>query len=736
LRFIEWVQQNPQGVISLPTGKTPEYFIKWVQYLLVNWNKKDVRNLLEENGIDPGQQLNMKELTFVQIDEFYPINPWQHNSFYFYVNEYYIEGFGLDPDKALLMDVSRIGIPGGETLESIWPEKKVDLSLRYRKPNTLLETKQKKVIETIDQWCQEYEEKIRSLGGIGFFLGGIGPDGHIGFNIRGSDHHSTTRLTPTNYETQAAAATDLGGIEVARNRLVITIGLGTITYNQEATALIIAAGETKAQVVADAIQQPQHVLYPATVLQTLEGARFYITKGAAKRLLARQFEALQKKKTLDTCEQEQIVIDLATRLRKKITELTDTDFQADRFGALLMKKSGDQLPTLVQATADNLIRKIQKGAAVLKNHVFLHTEPHHDDVMLGYLPHVVRHIRDATNTHYFVTLTSGFTSVTNFFMAGQLEKLLSYMDTVDFRQLMEQGYFNPENRIGYNRDVWQYLDGVAANNTSMRDEGIARRMLRNLIEIFEEYDLDNLKNRIEELLHYFQTQYPGKKDPSYIQKLKGMTREWEAECLWGYFGWSCENVFHLRLGFYTGDIFTEEPTRERDVPPILELLEKINPDIITVALDPEASGPDTHYKVLQAIAEALKQYEKKSGRQDIKIWGYRNVWYRFHPGDANVFVPVSLNMFSILQNSFMNSFLSQKDASFPSYEHDGPFSELAQKIQVEQYQQIKTALGREWFYENESPLIRATRGLVFLKELTLPEFYAFSSELRQAIENR
>ena len=29
LRFLEWVLDNPNGVISLPTGKTPEYFIKW-----------------------------------------------------------------------------------------------------------------------------------------------------------------------------------------------------------------------------------------------------------------------------------------------------------------------------------------------------------------------------------------------------------------------------------------------------------------------------------------------------------------------------------------------------------------------------------------------------------------------------------------------------------------------------------------------------------------------------------
>lgn len=28
LSFIEWIKENPHGVVSLPTGRTPEYFIK------------------------------------------------------------------------------------------------------------------------------------------------------------------------------------------------------------------------------------------------------------------------------------------------------------------------------------------------------------------------------------------------------------------------------------------------------------------------------------------------------------------------------------------------------------------------------------------------------------------------------------------------------------------------------------------------------------------------------------
>ena len=140
----------------------------------------------------------------------------------------------------------------------------------------------------------------------------------------------------------------------------------------------------------------------------------------------------------------------------------------------------------------------------------------------------------------------------------------------------------------------------------MRDDGEMRRLTRDLLDLYDERDPARLADRVAELISYFQTQYPGKRDQEPIQVLKGMCREWEADCLWGYFGWNNEYVRHLRLGFYKGQIFTEEPTVDRDVPPILRLLREVRPGVVTLAMDPEASGPDTHYKVLQAMAEALR----------------------------------------------------------------------------------------------------------------------------------
>jgi len=82
LRFIEWVQQNAGGAVALPTGKTPEHFIKWVKYFLRHWDEPKARQELETGGIDPAIKPDTKSLHFVQIDEFYPIHPQQQNSFY------------------------------------------------------------------------------------------------------------------------------------------------------------------------------------------------------------------------------------------------------------------------------------------------------------------------------------------------------------------------------------------------------------------------------------------------------------------------------------------------------------------------------------------------------------------------------------------------------------------------------------------------------------------------------
>lgn len=729
LRFIEWVQSHPEGVVSLPTGKTPEFFIKELKRFLLHWHKPEVQFELEQGGIESRAEPDLRGLQFVQIDEFFPIRGEQQNSFYFYVNKYYIENFGLDKDRALLIHCNEILLPQGLSLDELTRSGGLDLSLRYRSPLNSQEELERKAIFAVDQWCVEYEDRIRERGGIEFFMGGIGPDGHIGFNVRGSDMHSTTRLTPMNYETQAAAATDLGGMEVARRSLVITIGLGTIAYNKDCVALIVAAGETKADIIANSIAAARDVRFPASGLQTLSQARFYITRGAAKAIESRAAIRFREADVVTDVYLEEIVVGVAIAAGIKILDLSREDYQRTSPGLILLERSTLSLQETNRRVHAGLVHKIETGMRVASNKRFLHTEPHDDDIMLGYLPFVVRHLREHSNTHAFAAFTSGFTSVTNQFMLELCQLLKSALEAgrLDVPVLMHQKYFDASFE---SQDVWRYLEGVAARSSSIQEDGVLRRFVRNIIDCFHVANVDRILSRLEALIEYFVNRYPGEKDDAQIQELKGMRREWESECLWGYFGIGNDSIEHLRLGFYQGNRFSEEPTVIRDVQPVVALLERVRPDIVTVALDPEASGPDTHYKVLQAITEAIKRYD----REDVVILGYRNVWHRFETQEANVFVPVSLNTMTLQYEAFMNSYASQKTASFPSHEFDGPFPLLAQKIQGRQYEVLKICLGAEFFYNHTSALIRATRGFVFLKEMTRAEFYSHSSELKRKTE--
>lgn len=733
LRFIEWAQQNPEGVCSLPTGKTPEYFIKWTRHFLDNWNNKDIQAQLGEVGLAGTKAPSFKGLHFVQIDEFYPIDPQQQNSFYYYVNKHYLRGFGMDPARAMLIDTSVIGIPKGHSIDTVWPGGKVDLNLRCRVARTELEELQYEVLLAVDQFCSEYEQKIRAKGGLGFFLGGIGPDGHIGFNPRGADRYSQTRLTLTNYETEAAAAGDLGGIEVSRSRPVITIGLGTITYNPNSVVLVFAAGEAKSKVVSDAIQQEPNVKYPATVLQGLPNARFYLTHGATVKLIERRIDDVAKAAELAPETIEKAVMDRTLALNVRLDQLEEKDAAGDRYLKAVLDKTGKSLKETAAWARERIIAKIERGLDDRKDETILHTGPHHDDIMLAYMPYVMHLVRQASNKNYFTVLTSGFTAVTNSFLAEVFRDVKELLDKNDFAKDMAEGAFLSDNAAARAAEVYSFLDGIAARDEKMRRRAQARRMLFNLMTVYEDEDMSNLRERLTENLHYLTTVYPGKKDITLIQTLKGMQREYEEELIWGYVGTGPEAVFHGRLGFYTGDIFTKAPTQDRDVAPVLAMLERLKPTIVTLAFDPEGTGPDTHYKVLQVLHEALIQYQKKTGKAP-NVWGYRNVWHRFHPADANIFIPATLNTMAVMENSFMYCFGSQKNASFPSYEYDGPFCYQAQAVMVEQFRMLKTALGEAWFLNNPSPRLRATRGFVYLKDMPLAEFSGKARALAEVTE--
>ena len=729
LRFLEWVAENPEGVISLPTGKTPEYFIKWTNKFLSGWNKKENRKLMEKNGLTLSKKPSLKGLHFVQIDEFYPINPSQHNSFFDYVMKYYVKGLGLDPSRALLINADKIKLPGDFKYSKVFPDNRIDLSLRNREALSPQEKTQQASIFSIDTWCTVYENKIRDLGGLGFFLGGIGPDGHIAFNTRGSDHNSTTRLTATNFETQAAAAGDLGGIEVSRTRLVITIGLGTITYNPDTVAIVFAAGEAKAQVVKNALESSPDNLYPATVLRRLKNARFYLTEGASVQLND-SLERYYKHGGWTFEKTEKAVFDLCEKIDKYAHKLVLSDLKNDKFCSLIPDLNLKRVQEVIESTRS----KIEAGLQKEEKQVFLHTGPHHDDIMLGIFPSIIPQLRVSSNNFHFAILTSGFTSVTNDLLLNLLQETLNLIRSGKIEMLRYTDFFKKGYRYKFDKDVSHYLNKIAANDEKGKLRGICHRITRVMVQIYKLASEEELIAQLEKNIELLKQSYSGEKNPPDIQKLKGMLREFEEELVWAHYGVKVQDMEHLRLGFYTGDIFTPQPQKGRDVIPILKMLRHVKPTVISLAFDPEGSGPDTHYKVLQSIAEALRQWKKEKDLSNLRVIGYRNVWYKFHPSEANVFTPVSLNSMAVLNWSFKNCYISQVKASFPSHEFDGPFSDLSQKIWVEQFKRIQLILGKDFFYENESPKIRATHGMIYYKEMKTDEFLRHARALEKSME--
>ena len=89
---------------------------------------------------------------------------------------------------------------------------------------------------------------------------------------------------------------------------------------------------------------------------------------------------------------------------------------------------------------------------------------------------------------------------------------------------------------------------------------------------------------------------------------------------------------------------------------------------------------------------------------------------------------------AVLNWSFKNCYISQVDASFPSYELDGPFSDLSQQVWVEQFKRVQLILGKDFFYENESPKIRATHGMIYHKEMKPDDFLMHARELEKSME--
>jgi glucosamine-6-phosphate deaminase len=491
----------------------------------------------------------------------------------------------------------------------------------------------------------------------------------------------------------------------------------------------MAAGESNAHIIKNALESEMTTQYPATALQRLENSRFYLTKGAASSLND-SVNNYYFRNEWNFEKTERAILTLCKKIGKYAHKLTLEDLQNDELCRMIPNLSLDTVNEVIESTE----AKLKRGSVTPTNKTIYNSGPHHDDIMLGIMPLTNRQLRPASNNVHFAVMTSGYNSVTNGFLRDSLKMTLDFLEDDKIQMVHYPDFFEEGYKHKYDKDIYHYLDSVASDDQYQMNRGFCHRLLRCSVVVWQFKGLEELKAKYREVINVLDNCYDGEPNTPDLQQLKGMIREFEEELVWAYNGVQVNNVHHLHLGFYQDKGITKGVNVERDVMPILNQFREINPDIISVTLDPEGSGPDTHYKVLQATAAAVAEWSKEKDLSNLRIYGYRNVWFKFHPAEVNMYVPVSLNALAVLDKSFAASYLSQVKAEFPNPFHDGPFSDISKKTWINQLHDVQLLLGKNYFYENPSPLIRSTHGLIFIKDMNVEEFIAISEEMRRRSE--
>lgn len=134
------------------------------------------------------------------------------------------------------------------------------------------------VSEDPDQAAAEYEAAIQAAGGIDWQLLGIGGEGHIGFNEKGSTVDSRTRRVTLARKTIVDAAPGFGGEENVPTH-AITMGVATILEAKR--VVLMARGASKKEIVHRAMAGEVGSDVPASFLQKHENVGWFLDDDAA-----------------------------------------------------------------------------------------------------------------------------------------------------------------------------------------------------------------------------------------------------------------------------------------------------------------------------------------------------------------------------------------------------------------------------------------------------------------------
>lgn len=134
--------------------------------------------------------------------------------------------------------------------------------------------------EDIDQACLDYEKKLEECDHIDLQLLGIGTNGHIGLNEPGSALDSRTRIVGLTSATKNSNKSLFVGEKIPET--AASIGVGTVLDSKK--CLLIATGETKAEIIQSLVNGDVTSKLPASALKHHKNCMLILDKASAKLL--------------------------------------------------------------------------------------------------------------------------------------------------------------------------------------------------------------------------------------------------------------------------------------------------------------------------------------------------------------------------------------------------------------------------------------------------------------------
>lgn len=435
-------------------------------------------------------------------------------------------------------------------------------------------------------WCRAYEEQIRAAGGLDVQILGIGRTGHIGFNEPGSGRDSRTRLVTLDALTRRDAARDFVG-EANVPRHAITMGVGTILEARR--ILLLAWGEAKARVLADAVEKTPTDSLPASFLQGHPAVELHLDAAAASELTRLRHPWLVGTVDWTPAITRRAVVWLAQQVGKPVLKLLDEDYSEHGMADLLTEQGpayglNIRIFNELQHTitgwpggkpgADDQHRP-ERALPAQKRVVVFSPEP--SDDVLG--------------------------------MGGTL------------RRLVDQGH---DVTVAY----------LTSGNLGVPDEEAA--MAAELVI--------DLAGTGTEFAQTVRRQLGAKaafdSDTPEIRQLKGVLRRGEARASLQACGLAATRARFLDLPFYEQGRYRQFRIGEADIAAVAALLREVQPHQIFAtghSADP-SSVPALGFEVLR---RALALAAGEAWRADCRVWLYRGPDREWEPAEIEMAVPFS-----------------------------------------------------------------------------------------------